>query len=145
MFRNILLPVDLSDRHQAALNVAADLAGPSDGEVTLLHVIEVIPGLPIEEDLTFYHRLEKVARKHLNQLGGILRHRKVNRHAEILYGPRGPKIVQYAQEKDVDLIVLTSPRFDPDHVGVSWGSLSYKVSVLAPCPVLLVKSEPGDE
>ena len=139
MFRKILLPVDLSERHQAALDTAADLAGPNGGEITLLHVIEVIPGLPMEEDMAFYHRLEKAARKHLNQLAALLRQRNVARHAEILYGPRGPKIVQYAQEKGMDLIVLTAPRFDPNHVGVSWGSLSYKVSVLAPCPVLLVK------
>jgi nucleotide-binding universal stress UspA family protein len=139
MFQKILLPVDLSERHQAALDAAADLASQSGGEITLLHVIEVIAGIPMEEDLAFYHRLEKAARKHLNQLGGLLRHRKVARHGEILYGPRGPMIVQYAQEKGIDLIVLTSPRFDPSNVGVSWGSLSYKVSVLAPCPVLLVK------
>jgi nucleotide-binding universal stress UspA family protein len=139
MFHKILLPVDLSDRNQPALDVAADLAVQSGGEITLLHVIEVIAGIPMEEDLAFYHRLEKAARKHLNRLGGLLKDRNATGHAEILFGPRGPKIVQYAQEKESDLIVLTAPRFDPNNLGVSWGSLSYKVSMLAPCPVLLVK------
>src|SRR5262245_62087329 len=139
MFQKILLPIDLSERHQAALDAAVDLARQSGGEITLLHVIEVIAGLPMEEDQTFYSRLEKMARKHLNQLGALLKGRQVSWQAEILFGHRGPEIVKYAQEKGVHLIVLTAPRFDPDNLGISWGSLSYKVSVLAPCPVLLVK------
>jgi nucleotide-binding universal stress UspA family protein len=53
MFQRILLPVDLSDRHQPALNAATDLAAQSRAEITVLHVIEVIPGLPIEEDRPF--------------------------------------------------------------------------------------------
>jgi nucleotide-binding universal stress UspA family protein len=44
VFKHILVPVDLSDRHQHALEVAACLARESHGEVTLLHVIEIIPG-----------------------------------------------------------------------------------------------------
>jgi len=71
MFRKLLLPVDLSDRHQPALNVAIELAGPT-GEVMLLHVIEVIPGLDLEEDKAFYAHLEKAARIHLERLGAVL-------------------------------------------------------------------------
>jgi hypothetical protein len=37
------------------------------------------------------------------------------------------------------MIVLTAPRLDPNNPGASWGSLSYKISMLASCPVLLVK------
>jgi nucleotide-binding universal stress UspA family protein len=48
-------------------------------------------------------------------------------------------VVRYAAEGKVDLIVLTAPRFDKNHPAVGWGSLSYKVGMLAPCPVLLVK------
>ena len=59
MFRKILVPVDLSDRHGQALEIAARLAKASDGEVTLLHVIEMIPGLNLEEERDFYQRLEQ--------------------------------------------------------------------------------------
>src|ERR1051326_9108272 len=50
MFKRILIPLDLTDKHHAALSKAADLARHSDGRVTLLHVIEVIPGLAVEEE-----------------------------------------------------------------------------------------------
>jgi nucleotide-binding universal stress UspA family protein len=45
MFTQIVVPVDLSDRHQAALDLAAWLVERNRGEVTLLHIIEVIPEL----------------------------------------------------------------------------------------------------
>jgi hypothetical protein len=38
-----------------------------------------------------------------------------------------------------DLIVLTAPRIDPDHPVAGWASLSFKISLLAECPILLVK------
>jgi nucleotide-binding universal stress UspA family protein len=138
MFRKLLLPVDLSDRHAAALQVAADLAGPS-GEVTLLHVVELIPGLPQEEERGFYDRLERAAVKHLDRLGTALTQRGVPWRQVVVLGNRAPDLVRHARESGADLIVLTAPPFDPAHPAAGWGSLSHKVGLLAPCPVLLVK------
>jgi hypothetical protein len=42
-------------------------------------------------------------------------------------------------EKDVDFIVLASHRIALSRPGYGWSTLSYKIGVLAPCPVLLVK------
>ena len=58
MFKRILMPVDLSDQHDAALNMAAELSRAADGEIVLVHVIEVITGLTVEEERPFYDRLE---------------------------------------------------------------------------------------
>ncbi len=63
MFKKILAPIDLTDKHGPALNAAADLAKQAGGEIVLLHVIEVIAGLPLEEDKNFYGRLEQKARR----------------------------------------------------------------------------------
>jgi nucleotide-binding universal stress UspA family protein len=139
MFKKILLPVDLSDRHRRALDVATDLAKQSGGEVTLLHVIEVIAGLSLEEERSFYQRLEKNARNHMARLADHLKHHQIAWRTEIVYGHRGPEVVRQATETGADLIVLTAPRLDPSEPGVGWGSLSYKIGFLAPCPVLLVK------
>jgi nucleotide-binding universal stress UspA family protein len=139
MFRNILLPVDLTDKHRQALEAAADLARQSGGEVTLLHIIEVIPGLEMEEERPFYTRLEKTARKHLEKLGAQLEGKAIRWRAEVRFGTRGPDIVRYAGEAGTDLIVLTSPRFDPERPAAGWGSLSHKLGILSACPVLLVK------
>jgi nucleotide-binding universal stress UspA family protein len=139
MFLKILLPVDLSDQHGPALKTAAELAGQSGGEVLLLHVIETIAGLSMEEEKNFYSRLEKSARTHMHHLSQQLSGAKVSWREDILFGNRGVEIIRYARETETDLIILTAPRLDPDNLTVGWGSVSYKIGVVAPCPVLLVK------
>lgn len=139
MFHKILLPVDFSDRHDAALRFAGEMAGAGGGAVTLLHVIEVIAGLSMEEEKDFYERLEKTARTRCQQLAAELTARPVACCLEIRYGNRVAEIVRLAREAECDLIVLTCPRLDLNDPGAGLGSLSYKVSYFAPCPVLLVK------
>ncbi len=139
MFRKILLPVDRSEKHGPALKIAAELASQSGGEVSLLHVVELIAGVALEEDKSFYTRLEKLARAHLEQLGKQLGAANVAWRQEVVFGNRGMEIIRSAQGMSSDLIVLTAPRLDPTNLAEGWGSLSYKVSVAAPCPILLVK------
>ena len=62
MFRKILMPVDLTDRHQQALDIAGRFANEGTAEVTLLHVVEIIPGIWPEEEREFYDRIEQAAR-----------------------------------------------------------------------------------
>ena len=71
MLKHILVPVDLSDRHQQALEVAARLARESHGEVTLLHVIEITPGTWAQEP-DFMKRIAELAHNHLTSLGRSL-------------------------------------------------------------------------
>jgi nucleotide-binding universal stress UspA family protein len=139
MFTKILLPVDLSDRHGRALETAAELALQGGGTITFLHVIEVITGSSMEEEKAFYSRLEKAAREHLRRLGEVLTQQRVAWQAEVLFGHRVPAVARYAREAGSDLIVLTAPQFDPENPGAGWGSLSYRISLLSPCPALLVK------
>jgi nucleotide-binding universal stress UspA family protein len=139
VFKNILIPVDLTDVHQPALEIAARLAQANDGAVTLLHVVEMISEVWATEDRAFYTRLEQTARDHLARLGHALEERGVPRREEVVFGHRAPEIVRYAAEIGADLIVLTSHRIDLEHPAAGWGTVSYKVGILAQCPVLLVK------
>jgi universal stress protein A len=139
VFKNILVPVDLTDVHQPALDIAARLAKANDGEVTLLHVVEVIGEVWATEDREFYTRLEQMARDHLARLGHALEARGVPRREEVVFGHRAPEIVRYAGEGGADLIVLKSHRIDLENPAAGWGTVSYKVGILAQCPVLLVK------
>jgi universal stress protein A len=139
MFKKILVPVDLSDTHQQAVEIAAQMAGESAGEVVLLHVVEVIPGLWVGEERDFYDRLESAARDHLARLGRQLEEAHVPRREEVIFGNRAEEIVRYAMEMGVDLIVLSSHRIDLKNPGAGWGTLSYKIGILSQCPVLLVK------
>jgi nucleotide-binding universal stress UspA family protein len=138
MFRKIVVPLDLTRKHQKALQTTAELAGPG-GEVALVHVVELIHGLPVEEEKDFYNRLERVARAHLEHYAGPLRARNVTVRAEIFFGSRALEVLRFAQEIGADLVVLTAPAIEPGQPQVGLGSLSYKIGVFSPCPVLLVK------
>jgi universal stress protein A len=139
MFRKILLPLDLTDKHEGALRRAQELVSPAGGEITMLHVVERIPGLEAQEDKEFYGRLEKSARKHLQRLGRQVSAGVNPAQIETRLGNRAGEVVRFAQEAGCDLIVLTCPKFDPESPALSWGSMSWKISLLANCPVLLVK------
>jgi hypothetical protein len=47
--------------------------------------------------------------------------------------------VREARDWKVDLIVVSSHKIDPHAAVASLGTLSYQVSILCDCPVLLVK------
>jgi nucleotide-binding universal stress UspA family protein len=139
MFRKILVPLDLTDKHQKALATAAELVSRGGGEVFLVHVIELIHGLPQEEEKDFYDRLERAAQEHLQKYSDWLRQREVAHRQEIFFGGRALEILRYAREINVDLIVLTAPLAEPGKPDAGLGSLSYKVGVFAPCAVMLVR------
>ena len=143
MFQQILLPLDLTDKHEAAVHYAAELARQNSEAVVLLHVVEVIPGLEREEEKSFYGRLERRARDHLVRIAASLHRHKVEAQVEVVFGHRAQDAVRFAVEQKVDLIILTSPAFQPQHPASSLGSMAWKISLLAPCPVLLVKAVQG--
>ena len=139
MFKKILLPVDLTDKHTTALDAAARVAEQGGGTITLLHVVEVIPGLPMEEEATFYGRLERVARNQIQQLGKRLEAHKVPYQIEVRFGKRATETVRYAAEAAADLLVVTAPPVDPANPAAGLQSMSYTIGLFAQCPVLVVK------
>jgi nucleotide-binding universal stress UspA family protein len=88
MFKKMLLPLDLTDRHAHVLKMAGELASQSGGELILFHVIETIAGLAVEEEHAFYQRLERRARHYLERLGKQLGERKITWSYEIRFGHR---------------------------------------------------------
>ncbi|HVH56845.1 MAG TPA: universal stress protein [Vicinamibacterales bacterium] len=138
-FRHILVPTDLTERTEKALQLASQLARRDGGRVTLLHVIETIPGLTFGEASRLYQRLERKARKPMDALIRRAGADGTTALHAFVYGRRADEIVRYAAEHEVDLIVLASHRVKPTRVDRDWGTISYKVGILAQCPVLLVK------
>jgi nucleotide-binding universal stress UspA family protein len=138
-FRHILVPCDLTDRTEKALAMAGRLALPATSHITLMHVIETIDGLPFAELKPFYARLERKAQAAMTMF--VRRAGKGAARVEcvVVYGRRSEEIVKFAAANGVDLIVLASHRVNPSMVNRDWGTISYKVGILAQCPVLLVK------
>ena len=115
------------------------MAARDNARVTLLHVIESIEYASGSEIDDFYESLEAQALKRMEAAAEPLREEGVSVTCQIVYGRRGPQIVRYAIEQDVDLVVLSSHRVDLQQPARGWGTLSYQVSIACQCPVLLVK------
>lgn len=149
MFRNILVPVDFSLKNEAALNTALDLARKAEGsdpdpalpalKVTLLHVIETIEHVEFEEMADFYRGLETRSAAKLYGMEERFKAAGVPVYHEIVYGKRAEAIVSHAEERGTDLIVLSSHKVDREHPALGIGTLSYRIAIVARCPVLLVK------
>ena len=137
MFGHILIPTDLGDQSERALEITKQLVGTAGSKVTLLHVIETIPATTVDEFKDFYAELEKRSADKLGSLAARLD--GIETIQEVVYGKPAAKVVEFAETQAVDLIVLASHRFDPAEPGPGWATLSHKIGILAPCPVLLVK------
>jgi nucleotide-binding universal stress UspA family protein len=139
MFHKILVPLDKTFKHRRAIDTAAELTRQSGGEVVLLHVIELLHGMSRTEEKEFYDRLETVAQEHLEKHLIGLEERGIPCRKELRFGVRAAEVSRYARSMGADLIVLTAPSIDLDHPEESWASLSFKLGLFAPCPVLLVR------
>lgn len=139
MFQRILVPVDLTGKSLAAVDLVYELATQLGAEVILLHVVETIEYVAFDEMKEFYNRLENSARKGLQEFSQRLVADGVEVQQAVVYGHRTKEIVDFAVSNRADLIVMASHRIDPDRPGHDWSSISYAVAILAPCPVLLVK------
>ncbi len=139
MFKHILVPTDFLDDNQHALEIAIRLCSMDKGKISLLHVIEVIQNTTFEEFEDFYGGLEKRSFKGLNALIDRLDTPDATIEPQVVYGNRTHEIVRYAEENHADLIIMKSHKVDLEEPSQGWGTISYKVSILAQCPVLLVK------
>jgi universal stress protein A len=110
-----------------------------NGMISLLHVIEVIQNTTFEEFEDFYSGLETRSFKGLNDIIDRLDTKEIMVEPRVVYGNRTREIVRYAEENSADLIIMKSHKVDLEERSQGWGTISYKVSILAQCPVLLVK------
>lgn len=138
MFRHVLVPIDLSDRHRAVLDAAAAIAVPSGARVTVLHVTQRIDGIPTAELQPFYARLAESARRRVDRAVRPLVAAGVRVRVRLVVGDPAAEILRAAKAGKADCIVLGSHRLGRAP-GTGLGTTSYKVGILCACPVLLVK------
>jgi nucleotide-binding universal stress UspA family protein len=139
MFQRILIPVDLSERNRSAVEIGRELAKQSGGRITLVHVIETIEYLSFGELRDFYDRLEQSAREGMKELSEGFAVDGIESEHVIIFGKRHEEIIKCAIDNQADLIVMSSHRVDPDRPSANFGSISYRIAVLSPSAVLLVK------
>lgn len=140
----ILVPTDFSKYSQSALTYAAAFADKFGAELHLLHVVQDLavfipdmitvapPIVPSVEQLT---SAVQVAFDRLIKENGLER---FTFQRTVRQGTPFYEIIRFAQETDVDLIVMGTH----GHTGLAHmllGSVTEKVVRKSPCPVLTVR------
>jgi nucleotide-binding universal stress UspA family protein len=133
------VPIDLSERNERQLRAARALAERGAARVTLLHVIQQVRHLPAAELCPFYTRLENASRRRLARAAKRFAAAGAPVRTLVRVGDPPREIVRVAARRRADVIVMGSHRPDPTQPGGGWGTTSYKVGLLCPCAVLLVK------
>jgi nucleotide-binding universal stress UspA family protein len=140
MFKHILLAVDGSEHALHAAKTAGDLARNMDSEILRVVVaFEPVPPYLGEPNMQAaisarMNEAEAILKKALDAVGKIPG--KV--HTEILEGPPAEAILDVAETRKSDLIVMGSRGLGP-LAGALLGSQSQKVVRHAACPVLIVR------
>jgi Universal stress protein UspA and related nucleotide-binding proteins len=142
--QRILVPIDFSDHSKNALKYAISFAQQFKASIDLIYVVEptVYPadfsfgqiGFPNVEEELQVHGNEELGNLIKKEIGGKVVSRKVVRTGKPFY-----EINQYAQERDIDLIIIaTHGHSGMEHI--LFGSTAEKVVRKAPCPVLVVRT-----
>jgi nucleotide-binding universal stress UspA family protein len=143
-FRRILCAVDFSDVSLASLRYASSLPQDPGAELTVLHVVELLPVVyePSMAAPFDYERdrplLEEAARRHLHDFVPESVRARVGVHELVGSGKPYVEILNVAAARHVDLIVLgVHGRNALDRL--LFGSTASHVVRLATCPVLTVR------
>ena len=135
LYRRILVPVDFSESASAALRQAAAIASQHDAELIAMHVIEPRIDSPYDGARGSPEELRELATSSLDELLDTADLPKRPTHRVVTLGAPGDKIVSYARDEAIDLIVMGT-------VGLSGlrrlllGSTTERVLRHAPCAVL---------
>ena len=136
MYKNILVPIALDHDHDgdAAIAVAKTLQD-SGGKITLLHVLEVLPGFvtaQLPKDI-----MDETRDQAKIELGRIAADNGIEAQVDIVYGHAGRTIVDYSNEHDINCIVVESHR--PGLQDYFIGSTASFVVRHAKCPVHVMR------
>lgn len=138
LIRKVLVPLDFSEPSRGAIQYAASLAALFG---TRLHAIHVLDDVNSEEiyglkpSIFGISESYKYARKKLRSLTTGL---PVKASLHVLNGLPAGKITSFANQKDVDLIVMPT-RGRTGLQRLFLGSVAERVISTAPCPVLSAK------
>lgn len=147
MFRRVLIPLDGSERAEAILAFAAEVAGPLDAELLLLRVVEPIsPAVAVAEagvvSAGVLEMREREARQYLAALAERLEAKGLRVRMLVRLGWPAAEIPAVAAREGADLIAMsTHGRTGLDRV--LFGSVAEAVLRAAPVPVLMIRAKAG--
>jgi nucleotide-binding universal stress UspA family protein len=127
----ILYTTDFSNNSERARGYAISLTAQYRAELTLLHVAEGAPDLARAESIIAEHTQE------LDKLLSDAERKDLNVRSVVRFGKAYQEIVRHAIETQASLIIMTARGGDAVDRAI-FGSTTYRVIQLGPCPVLAV-------
>jgi len=127
----ILYCTDFSNNSDRAREYAISLAAEYSAELVLLHV---------GENVSDVARAEAIIAEHIKQLGKLVSGTECENlkvRLTVKFGKPYEEIVRYATEEQASLIIMSARGGDAVDRAV-FGSTTYRVIQLGPCPVLAV-------
>ena len=141
-YNHVLLAVDFTDDFEVVAKKAAELAKQMKAKLSLLHVVEPLPGYgyAFVGSAEIELQLVEEAKKQLADMGKELGVSDENQYVEI--GPTKIEIDRIAEEQAVDLIVVGS--HGRHGLGLILGSTANAVVQGANCDVLTIRIQDKD-
>ncbi len=147
-WRRICCAVDFSDPSRFAMEEAADLARTFRAQLTLVHVEEPPPVMPVDMFIPAPATFETVS---VDVARCMAAWREVAAaragspvRSSVRIGAPAEEILRFAREDAMDLVVLgTHGRTGLKHLVL--GSVAERVVRQAPCPVLVVRTKETSE
>ena len=144
-YRSILLPVDFSKASIKALWTASEIARNYGSKLTLLHVAEApdFTGYLESDDLDDEELSNSQIKEAEETLAEFLSKAPLSGievYTRVVFGRPGRKIVEFAHEEDIDLIIIPS-HGKSGFEKLLMGSNVNKVVHRASCPVLVLKEK----
>lgn len=139
-FKNVLCPIDFSDRARQAVDLAATLVEPGGTGITLLHAIELPTSYGQEPPLMdLAEEVDRQTAEVLDKWVGQVREKvRVPVSGQSCRGGAGGQVLRVLDQGHYDLVVMGSH----GRTGIRrvfLGSVAEKVVRHAPCPVLVAR------
>jgi len=137
MISRILVAVDGSQHADKALEYASNLAKKTAARLLIVHVAEEFRNIGYSITKELEQRNRAVLQRYQSKAKKLVKRKNVNT-IEVKGNDIGEEILQTADKRKIDTIVVGS-RGIRENKEFLLGSVSYKVSHYAKCPVIIVR------
>jgi nucleotide-binding universal stress UspA family protein/CheY-like chemotaxis protein len=141
MFNNILIPLNRTKFDEDAVNTAINLAKKYNGNITLIHVFEILPLLKKDREIE-YKNLKDKTDKYMKPIQEKIEKEKIPLKSIIKTGQPSFVICKYIEDNNIDLVVM--PVYDRDKAAIYVGLLAERLLKHSPKPVLFVREASKD-
>ncbi len=125
----ILFCTDFSENSRQALSYALSLTAEYNAELALLHVLKDIPGVSVIDEAIAMEQLDNLIPPEKLKAGRI--------RSMVRKGSAYEQIIQFSLETQPDIVIMAVRGRGSLNLAV-FGSTTYRVIQLGPCPVLAV-------